>query len=606
MRLLRIRHIAFFILFLLATCHVRVKAATQFSYEEPYISSITINNDSIITIPKGYTIEELTLSKKNNNIAVRYACADSAIYQYFLEGFDEDWGMWTDICVKEYTNLPAGEYQFRTRYIINGSLGGEKTYIKFKVAPAWYATKYAIACYAILFFLGALAIYSQTRYRFAKAQYMLEGIINQRTEELLKEKDKSEDLLTNVLPENTANELMAKGKAAKTKYNMVTVLFSDIEGFTKIAENMNPERLIDELDVFFFHFDSVVKSYGIEKIKTIGDAYMCAGGIPNENRTNPIEVILAALEMHNYMEQLKKDFEDKGEHHWDIRMGIHTGTIIAGVVGQTKLAYDIWGDTVNTASRMESSGEAGKINISGTTYEFVKDFFECENRGKMPVKYKGEIDMYFVKGILPGLCDEEGNPNEAFMTKLNMIKVQDVEDDIVKLFDEKAPSSFHFHNKERIKGLSRQIDILSEGEQIPNKDIVKIKLAALLLETGLIKNYDSPQEVSCDYAEEILTKFHLDQSLIEDVINLITNAYNDVTDTLSDKILHDARYAFLGKENIVELSQQLYNERQENEIKASETEWRQYMKELIKKHDFLTETGRKKRVFSIEEQEFKV
>ena len=226
--------------------------------------------------------------------------------------------------------------------------------------------------------------------------------------------------------------LLLKGKANKIKYNFVTVLFSDIQGFTKIAEEMNPEFLIDELDKFFFYFDSVVEKYGIEKIKTIGDAYMCAGGIPEKNRTNPVEVILAALEMKAYMTRLKLGPELEGMKFWDIRIGIHTGTVVAGVVGQKKLSFDIWGDTVNTASRMESSGEAGKINISGTTYEFVKDFFECEYRGKMPVKYKGEIEMYFVKGIIPELCDENGGPNRKFIVKMQMIKLQDIEEMITK------------------------------------------------------------------------------------------------------------------------------------------------------------------------------
>ena len=149
------------------------------------------------------------------------------------------------------------------------------------------------------------------------------------------------------------------------------MLFSDIQGFTKIAEEMNPEALIDELDHFFFHFDSVVEKYNIEKIKTIGDAYMAAGGIPHKNSTNPVEVVLAALEMQSYMQQLKSTRADI----WDLRIGIHTGPVIAGVVGHKKVSYDIWGDTVNTASRMESSGVPGKINISSITYSMVKEYF---------------------------------------------------------------------------------------------------------------------------------------------------------------------------------------------------------------------------------------
>lgn len=235
----------------------------------------------------------------------------------------------------------------------------------------------------VLLLIVQYIFYRLLERKFRNKQAELEKIISKKNEEIKKINEKTEALLANVLPKDTAGELMARGKVSKTRYNFVTVLFSDIQGFTQIAEEMNPEVLIDELDKFFFHFDSVVEKYRIEKIKTIGDAYMCAGGIPEKNRTNPVEVVMAALEMQDYMNKLKEESMSRGIKYWDIRIGIHTGTVIAGVVGQKKLSYDIWGDTVNIASRMESSGVGGKINISGTTWEFVKDFFECEYRGKM-------------------------------------------------------------------------------------------------------------------------------------------------------------------------------------------------------------------------------
>jgi class 3 adenylate cyclase len=410
--------------------------------DAPVLEMIVINGDSVITVPKGFSVEEMTLTHKTNNIGIRMSTGDSLIFQYYLEGFDDDWGLWSDANVKEYTRLPAGDYKFRVRYTNLGSFAGEMVVVKFKVLPAWYETSMANISFIILFIMLLWATYAQLRLRFAKTRYMLEQIINTRTEDLIIEKDKTESLLANVLPKNTATEIMEKGKATKMKYNFVTVLFSDIQGFTKIAEQMNPEVLIDELDSFFFYFDSVVERLGIEKIKTIGDAYMCAGGIPEKNRTNPIEVTLAALEMQKYMEQLKSTSLKEGIQHWDIRIGIHTGTVIAGVVGHRKLSYDIWGDTVNTASRMESSGEAGKINISGTTYEFVKDFFICRHRGKMPVKYKGELDMYFVEGIVPELRDSEGKPNDKFFLHLQKIRLQDVEDIVLKMFEEEAPLTY--------------------------------------------------------------------------------------------------------------------------------------------------------------------
>ena len=302
-------------------------------YGAPVLEMVIINGDSLITVPAGFTVEELTLTHKTNNIGIRMSKSDSLVFQYFLEGFDDDWSMWSDANFKEYTRLPAGDYKFRVRYTNQGSYAGEMVVVKFKVLPVWYNTTVAITSFVVLFLMLMWAIYSQVRLRFARTQYMLEQIINTRTEDLILEKDKTESLLANVLPKNTATEIMEKGKATKIKYNFVTVLFSDIQGFTKIAEQMNPEVLIDELDSFFFYFDSVVERLGIEKIKTIGDAYMCAGGIPEKNRTNPIEVILAALEMQKYMEQLKKSSSEKGIQHWDIRIGIHTGTVVAGVVG---------------------------------------------------------------------------------------------------------------------------------------------------------------------------------------------------------------------------------------------------------------------------------
>ena len=177
--------------------------------------------------------------------------------------------------------------------------------LTFRVRQVWFLTLPAKLIYLIFFILLILAIYASLRLRFARKLAILEKIINKKNEDLMAEKEKTEKLLANLLPKNAADEIMAKGKATKVKYNFVTVLFSDIQGFTRIAEETNPEVLIDELDKFFFYFDSVVEKYGIEKIKTIGDAYMCAGGIPEKNRTNPVEVILAALDMKSYMSRLK-------------------------------------------------------------------------------------------------------------------------------------------------------------------------------------------------------------------------------------------------------------------------------------------------------------
>ncbi|MAB47260.1 MAG: adenylate/guanylate cyclase domain-containing protein [Flavobacteriaceae bacterium] len=208
------------------------------------------------------------------------------------------------------------------------------------------------------------------------------------------EKQRSDDLLLNILPEETAKELKDKGRVEAKKYPSVTVLFTDFKGFTSYAENLSPEKLVKTIDHYFTEFDSIVEKYGLEKIKTIGDAYMAVGGLSFDEKDQAKEMIMAAKEMNAFVTKAKHD--DYTDATFDIRIGINTGAVVAGVVGSKKFAYDIWGDTVNIASRMESCSEAGRINISEDTYNIVKDDFECEYRGKIAVKNRGEMKMYFV------------------------------------------------------------------------------------------------------------------------------------------------------------------------------------------------------------------
>lgn len=210
------------------------------------------------------------------------------------------------------------------------------------------------------------------------------------------EKAKSDALLLNILPSETAEELKNIGYATPRKYDLVSVLFTDFSGFTAISKNMSAEELIGELNECFLAFDEIVERYGLEKIKTIGDAYMCAGGIPTPNTSNPIDIAHAALEMQAYMNQRIAQKQQGNQKYWNMRIGIHTGTVIAGVVGSKKFAYDIWGDTVNIASRMESNSDIGAINISATTYSYIKNHFNFTSRGPIPVKNAGEIEMFFL------------------------------------------------------------------------------------------------------------------------------------------------------------------------------------------------------------------
>jgi class 3 adenylate cyclase len=205
-------------------------------------------------------------------------------------------------------------------------------------------------------------------------------------------------LLLNILPAEITEELKKTGKTQARNYDLATVLFADFINFTSITEEMPPEELVSSIDEYFKTIDDTVSRFSIEKIKTVGDAYICASGLPIEKSDNPVVMVQAALDIVSALHEVNKRRSAEGKTVFQMRIGIHSGPLVAGVVGVKKFAYDIWGDTVNTAARMQQNGEAGKINISGTTRELVKHRFNCTYRGRMDAKHKGLIDMYFVEG----------------------------------------------------------------------------------------------------------------------------------------------------------------------------------------------------------------
>ncbi len=469
----------------------------------------------------------------------------------------------------------------------------DPTQYYFGIATHPFWSTLAKIVYGILIVILIINIRNWYLLKIAEEKVRLSHAIGERTEELIKEKERFDNLITRVLPSETANEIAFKGKASAQRFKRVTVLFSDIQGFTRITDEMHPEQLIDELDKFFLHFDEVIDKYNIEKIKTIGDAYMCAGGIPTKNNTNPIEVVMAAIEMQNYMKYLQKTSSKK--KIWDIRIGIDTGPVIAGVIGRKKISYDIWGTTVNTASRMESSGEPNKINITSNTYMLIRNYFNCTYRGKMPVKNKGDIDMYFVDGIKPKLSvDGLGiKPNEDFRIQLQLLRLTDLEDFILNKLEKGLPKNLYYHNVKHTIDVYTQVELIGRQEGLANKDLLVLRTAGLMHDMGHLIDYDEHEEMGVKLAKEILVKYKYSNQQIEQVCKLImATKMPPEPKTLMEKIICDADLDYLGRSDFIPVSNTLFRELSERGKITDIKEWDMLQLKFIENHQYFTETAR--------------
>lgn len=315
-------------------------------------------------------------------------------YRYRLQGLEPQYNT-TVLPEARYPALPPGSYTFEVLAANNDGLWAESPALfSFSIDKPFWETWWFRSLQVLAIFSAGIGVYALRARRINKQNELLERQVAERTRELLDEKEKSERLLLNILPGPIAAELREHGVATTRLYEDVTILFTDFQDFTRTCANIDPEQLVEELNEVFAAFDDICRSHRLEKLKTIGDAFMAAGGLPVINQHHPVDAVEAAIEM---MEYLAERNHQPGRTAFQLRIGIHTGPVVAGVIGRWKFAYDIWGDAVNTAARMESSGLAGEINISRTTYDRVRQNFVCEARGQVLAKGKGALEMFFVR-----------------------------------------------------------------------------------------------------------------------------------------------------------------------------------------------------------------
>ena len=360
----------------------------------------------------------LVLDHKHNHLTFHFAGKDwhapqKLQYSYKLQGLDEQWSNPSNEMKADYRNIPPGTYTFHVTAIGSAQIWSDHSQFSFRINPPWWSTWWARGLFLLIVMI---LIFSYVRLRTANLkarQRELEQMVNQRTREVVeqkdelakknkiitKEKERSDKLLLNILPSEIAEELKVHGDSPARAFKEVTVLFTDFKEFTIFSEQMSPSELVEEINICFKAFDEIVERHQIEKIKTIGDSYMAAGGLKLQEKTKVHDVINVALEMQLFMSSYNEARKKVAKPSLDMRCGIHTGPVVAGIVGIKKFQYDIWGDTVNLASRMESSGAIGKVNISQTTYNRTKGDhqFSYVSRGKLRAKNKGLIHMYFVE-----------------------------------------------------------------------------------------------------------------------------------------------------------------------------------------------------------------
>jgi class 3 adenylate cyclase len=434
--------------------------------------------------------------------------------------------------------------------------------------------------------------------RLAKQNHELEEHIKQlekMNEKLVRDNQKIKVLYEKISPEGLKEFGEGEKKERSLKFNMATVLFADIHGFSRLVEGMDSSSVMDELDEIIVEFESIVNRLKMEKIKTIGDTYMCAGGIPVKNITNPIDVVLAAIEMRYFLEtyEMKRRGENNGI--WKLKIGIHSGPVTAAISGRRKINYDIKGDTVNTASRIEGVSDSGMILISVMTYELVKEFFHCEYFGKLPVKYKDDLQMYKVKGLKPEFSfNYEGViPNESFRIKFGLIQFTDIQEIILDKLEMDLPGYLFYHNVKHTVDVVTEVELIGWAESCSDEEILLLKTAALFHDAGHTIAYDNHEFYGTQIAREMLPNFNYTPDQIERICSLIMSTKLPPKPTnLLENIMCDSDLDYLGRSDFIPVSNTLYEELKAQNKMGSLNDWNKIQVKFISGHQYFTKTAR--------------
>lgn len=420
--------------------------------------------------------------------------------------------------------------------------------------------------------------------------------LNRQNVRLIQEIEKLRELHAKTGTVDSSGKITVEKKRTLIRYRTATVLYADTLGHEHFLPHLDTNFVVDSLDEIFIKLQEIIAKFAVKNIRTIGDSLMCIGGIPRKNITNPIEVLLAAIEMQYFIKDLQKD-SDTGII-WKFRIGIHTGTVLANVTGRKKPHYEVQGETVNLAARIRQFCEDGNILISATTYELVKDLFDCEYFTKMPIKYQGEIPLYSVKNIKPefSLQGKGIIPNKRFSIRYGLIQFTDLQEIILDKLEKELPQSLYYHNVKHTVDVVTQVELIGLGEGVNDEDLLLLKTAALFHDTGHTISYDNHEYFSCLVARDILPEYYYTTSQIDIICELImaTKLPPQPRNNL-EEIMCDADLDYLGRSDMIPVSNTLFLELQERSLIKSLKDWNTMQMRFISGHQYFTETARKLR-----------
>ncbi|MBN1158248.1 MAG: HD domain-containing protein [Bacteroidales bacterium] len=389
------------------------------------------------------------------------------------------------------------------------------------------------------------------------------------------------------------HKLTAEKEKSLVRYKAATILYADIRGSRDFSTSPDNIALVDSLDEILIKLQEIIAKHDLKKIKTVGDSFLCVGGIPKKNLANPVLVLLAAIEMQYLIKELYSS--DRNKEIWKLRIAVHTGSITASIRNSRSQQYDVTGTTVDLAARIRHVCEDNQIIISGNTYELVKDFFRCDYWSKIPVKYQGFMQLFSVKGLKTefSLTGKGIIPNKSMIIRIGLIQFMDLQELILDKMEKELPSDLYYHNIKHTVDVVTQAELIGLGENVSDEELLLLKTAALFHDTGHILSYDNHEYYSTLIAREMLVEFHYTQAQTEKVCELImaTKLPPNPTNKL-ESIICDADLDYLGRSDMIPVSNSLYYEMKERGMVESLNDWNNIQIKFISGHQYFTETAR--------------